>query len=61
MATGWIQTGDLIYYLYSNGAMATGWQSVDGNIYYFYPDGHRATNEVIDGFYVDANGIWIRP
>lgn len=61
MATGWIQTGELIYYLYSNGAMATGWQSVDGNIYYFYPDGHRATNEVIDGFYVDANGIWIRP
>lgn len=61
MATGWIQVGDKVYYLGPSGAMATGWQNVDGQIYYFYPDGHRAANEVVDGFYVDQNGVWNKP
>ena len=61
MATGCIQLGDKTYYLYDNGAMATGWQNVDGQIFYFYPDGHKAVNEVVDGFYVDLNGVWKRP
>ena len=61
MATGWIQLGNLSYYLYGNGAMATGWQEIDGQIYYFYPDGHKAANEWISGFYVDPNGVWNRP
>lgn len=61
MAVGWIQLGDKVYYLGPSGAMATGWQNVDGQIYYFYPDGHRATNEVVDGFYVNEGGVWIKP
>ena len=49
------------YYFDSNGVMQTGWQNIDGNIYYFHPDGHMAVNEVISGFYIDPNGVWIRP
>ena len=61
MAVGWIQLGDKAYYLNGSGAMVTGWQTIDDQIYYFYPDGHKAVNEVIDGFYVDMNGVWKRP
>lgn len=61
MQTGWVTLGENVYYCYDNGAMATGWITVDGNIYYFYPDGHRASNAVVDGFYVDGNGIWKKP
>ena len=61
MAVGWVQLGDKAYYLNGSGAMVTGWQTIDDQIYYFYPDGHKAVNEVIDGFYVDMNGVWKRP
>lgn len=61
MATGWIQLEDKTYYLSDNGAMVTGWKDVDGQIYYFYPDGHKAVNEIVDGFYVDLNGVWKKP
>ena len=61
MATGWITLGDKTYYLGGDGAMLTGWQTIDGQIYYLYPDGHRASNEVIDTFYVDQNGVWKKP
>lgn len=61
MATGWIQLGDKTYYLNDSGVMATGWQNVDGQMFYLYPDGHKAVNEVIDGFYVDLNGVWKKP
>lgn len=61
MATGWVIDGDKTYYMESNGAMITGWKEIDGEFYYFHPDGHKAVNEVINGFYVDYNGIWHRP
>ena len=61
MATGWLRIGEKTYYLSDNGSMVTGWQNIDGNIYYFHPDGHMAVNEVISGFYIDPNGVWIRP
>lgn len=61
MATGWLRIGEKTYYLSDNGSMMTGWQNIDGNIYYFHPDGHMAVNEVISGFYIDPNGVWIRP
>ncbi len=39
--------------------MLEGWNEVDGNWYYFYPGaGNKAVNTYIDGFYVDANGVW---
>lgn len=61
MRTGWLTADNKTYYLRSDGSMAEGWTQVDGNWYYFYPGyGYKATNTVIDTFYVDANGIWRR-
>ena len=43
----------------ADGVMLEGWNEVDGNWYYFYPGaGNKAVNTYIDGFYVDANGVW---
>lgn len=59
MCTGWIQLGDKIYYLNQSGVMIEGWQKVGEDWYYFYPgQGHKAADTLIDGFYVDSNGIW---
>ena len=35
------------------------WLWIDGNCYYFKSSGYMATNEWIDGCYVDNNGAWI--
>lgn len=41
------------------GEIVTGWCQIDGNWHYFYPDsGEMASNTSINGFYVDADGIW---
>ena len=49
------------YYVNANGVMAEGWNQVGGQWYYFYPgSGEKAVNTVIDGFPVDAQGIWHR-
>lgn len=61
MQTGWLTVDGKTYYMEESGAMATGWKEVQGQYYYFYPDGHKAINEVISGFYVDHNGIWVHP
>lgn len=61
MLTGWITVNNQTYYLNESGAMVTGWKEIGGQFYYFHSDGHKAVNEVISGFYVDANGIWKRP
>lgn len=55
----WIQIGDKTYYVNQSGVMVEGWKEVAGSWYYFYPgQGHKAVNTTIDGFYVDANGVW---
>ena len=61
MHTGWLTVNNQTYYLEPSGAMITGWRDVGGQWYYFYPDGHKAVNEVVNGFYVDRNGVWKRP
>lgn len=59
MFTGWIKRDNKTYFADSNGRMVTGWYQIDGNTYYFYPgSGEMAYNTSIDGFYVDADGIW---
>ena len=58
MATGLTKIDDKIYYFLGSGAMYNrGWGTVKGNRCYFYPDGHMAVNEVVDGFYLNENGI----
>lgn len=61
MCTGWIQHSGIWYYGGSDGAMLRGWQEIDGNWRYFNPDsGAMAVSTNINGFEVDANGIWKR-
>lgn len=59
MMKGWIYRDGLYYYTDSNGVRLTGWQQIDGYWYYLYPeDGHKAVDTLINGFYVDGDGIW---
>ena len=56
METGWVSVGGHWYYLNADGTMETGWVSVDGYWYYLNTDGTMASNQWIDGYYVDASG-----
>lgn len=62
MKTGWINDRGTWYYLNSSGAMlANQWfQDTDGNWYYLNQSGAMAVNTTIGGYYVGANGAWIR-
>ena len=60
MQTGWLQDGDLWYYLDANGAMVTGWYMANpGQWYYLRADGSMAANTTVDGYYVNASGVWV--
>ena len=56
----WKQAGYSVgghwYYLNADGTMETGWVFVDGHWYYLNTDGTMASNQWIDGYYVDASG-----
>ena len=55
----WVIADGNIYYMNEDGARVEGWYPVDGNWFYFYPGtGIRAANTWVDGFYLDAEGIW---
>ena len=56
METGWVSVGGKWYHLDNSGAMETGWVSVGGYWYYLNADGSMASNQWIDGYYVDASG-----
>ena len=56
MVTGWASVGGHWYYLNTDGSMETGWVSVGGHWYYLNADGTMASNQWIDGWYVDASG-----
>ena len=59
MIKGWYTINGYQYCFGADGVMLEGWNEVDGNWYYFYPGaGNKAVNTYIDGFYVDANGVW---
>lgn len=59
MLKGWIYRNGLYYYTNEYGVMQTGWQEIDGYWYYLDPsDGHKAVNTLVNGFYVDEDGIW---
>ena len=49
------------YHLGSSGAMTTGWyKDIDGKWYYLNSDGSMASNTIIDGFKIGADGAWIK-
>ena len=58
METGWVSVGDHWYYMNESGAMETGWVLAEGDWYYLNEDGTMASNQWIDGYYVDASGKW---
>lgn len=59
MLKGWIYRDGLYYYTDEYGVMQTGWQEIDGEWYYLDPsDGHKAVDTLVNGFYVDEDGIW---
>lgn len=60
MKTGWINDNGTWYYLQPSGAMKTGWLNDNGTWYYLYSNGAMAANTTIDGYYVGANGAWVR-
>ena len=59
MQTGWLDVDGATYYLNDGGAMVTGWQKIGDFDYYFGSDGVLARNTVIDGYTVNADGVWI--
>lgn len=59
MLKGWIYRNGLYYYTDEYGVLQTGWKQIDGQWYYLYPDdGHKAVDTLINGFYVNEDGIW---
>lgn len=61
MKTGWQQVNGVWYYLNASGAMKSGWfQDSDGRWYFLKSSGAMAVNEYIDGYYLGANGAWVK-
>lgn len=57
--SSWLTINGKTYFLNESGAMVEGWYKVENNYYYFYPgDGSKAVSTSIDGFQLDANGVW---
>lgn len=55
----WLTINGKTYFMNESGAMVEGWYKVEDNYYYFYPgDGSKAVNTSIEGFNLDANGVW---
>lgn len=63
-ATGWRNFYGQWYYFYSDGYVATGWQKLGGSWYYFdknnylYNGGKMQHDTIIDGCYLNSNGVW---
>ena len=60
MYTGWLNDGGIWYYLTGSGLMHTGWLNDNGIWYYMIGSGAMATSTVIDGYTIDANGVWVQ-
>lgn len=61
MRSGWQTIDGKKYYFgtANSGAMSIGWRTIDAKTYYFYADGKMAANCMIEGQYLDANGVKI--
>ncbi|NCB94388.1 MAG: hypothetical protein EOM40_17790 [Clostridia bacterium] len=59
MLTGWVKADNKWYYMAASGAMKTGWIQLGGVWYYLYQDGHMASEEKVEGYYLDAGGRWV--
>ncbi len=59
MQTGWLDADGECYYLKDNGIMARGWLQINGVEYFFYDNGVMARDTIIDGYMVDADGVFV--
>ena len=60
MQTGWLESDGDTYFLNSYGYMVAGWSKIGENWYFFNESGILQRDTLIDGQYVDENGIWIK-
>ncbi len=60
MLTGWLKDGNSWYYLNASGLMVTDWNLISGDYYYFYSDGRMAADETVNGYKVNASGVWVK-
>lgn len=59
VTNSWLTINGKTYFVNEKGLMAEGWYKVENNWYYFYPgQGYKAVNTAVNGFQLDANGIW---
>ena len=56
----WLTVNGLTYFINDSGVMVEGWYKVGNDYYYFQPgSGQKLTNTTVDGFRLDANGVWV--
>lgn len=59
-ATGWIKDNEKWYFLSEDGSMKTGWVLSNGNYYYLNVNGDMAKDQYVDGYYLGADGAWVK-
>lgn len=57
MKIGWKKIGSNWHYFDTNGYMRTGWIEDEGKRYYLNEFGYMGTNEAVDGWYLNGNGV----
>ena len=59
VTNSWVTVNGQTYFINPSGIMVEGWYQVEGNWYYFQPgSGQKLVNTTVNGFALDANGIW---
>lgn len=57
LSTGLVAMTEGTYYFGTDGIMQTGWQTIDNVRRYFGEDGIMVTNQTVDGYVIDADGV----
>ena len=61
MLKDWNKIDGKWYYFKGSGAMVKNcWLTISGEDYYFYEDGHMASDETVNGYYVNKSGAYRR-
>ena len=56
---GWVEQNGNWYYLDEYGVPVSEWQNIDGNDYYFGIYNIMVTNDWVEGYYLDENGVCV--
>ena len=58
LKTDFVQIENQWYYFDEEGNPLKGWHEIEGEYYYFdLEDGHRLEDTVVDGYYLDTEGV----